>query len=95
MDDHFKSEGSFGVTEDATEVAVPGPVVLPRLTAGMPHAHFVRGPTPETVLVEEASYKVAAPGDGLSAVPAAREAFYETGHSWRSFFRISTAPHRV
>ena len=45
------------------------------LTAGVPHTRFARGPTPVTVLVEEASYMVAAPGHGLSAVPAAREAF--------------------
>ena len=48
-------------------------VYPPRLTAGVPHAHFVRGPSPVMVLVEEASYKVAAPGLGLSAGPAARE----------------------
>jgi len=40
----------------------------------MPHAHFVRGPTPVTVLVEEASNKVAASGKHLSVRPAAHEA---------------------
>ena len=34
LNDHFKSEGSFG--EAAAEVAVPGPVVLQRLTSGVP-----------------------------------------------------------
>ena len=43
------------------------------LTAVMPHAHFVRGPTPVRVSVGEVSNKTAAPGNGLSAVPAARE----------------------
>ena len=45
------------------------------ITAGMPHAHFVRGPTPFTLLGGGGSYKKAASGNGLSAVPAARETF--------------------
>ena len=55
-------------------MVVPTIVVLPRLTAGMPHAHFVRGPTPVTVLVVEASYERAAPGKHLAVLPVAREA---------------------
>ena len=43
----------------------------------MPQAHFVRGPSPVTVLVEEAPYNVAATGPGLSAGPAARDALRE------------------
>jgi hypothetical protein len=43
------------------------------ITAVVPHAHFVRGPTPVTVLVEEASYPRTAPGKRLTALPAARE----------------------
>jgi len=45
-----------------------------RLTAGMPHAHFVRGPSPVTVLVGKASNKRAATGPGLRPVrqPARR-----------------------
>ena len=42
----------------------------------MQHAHFVRGPTPVTVLVEETSNKVAASSRHLTepVPPAAREA---------------------
>ena len=42
------------------------------LTTGVPHAHFVRGPSPITVWVGNASYIWAATGHVLSAVPAAR-----------------------
>jgi len=48
-----------------------------RLTAVMPHAHFVRGPAPGTVLMKRASYMRAASGNGLAAVSAAREALSE------------------
>ena len=50
----------------------------------MPHAHFVRGPTPVTVLGSDASYRRAAPGKHLTVLPAAREAFYESGCQGRT-----------
>ena len=53
------------------------------LTAGVPLAHIVRGPSPMTVLVQEASHIKAASGNGLSAVPAARETFWEIGGTIR------------
>jgi hypothetical protein len=51
-----------------------GQGVLLRLTAAVPHARFTRGPSPVTVRVEEASYKVAATGPDLRPVrqPARR-----------------------
>ena len=48
----------------------------------MPHAHFVRGPTPVTVLDGEASYMRTAPGNGLSAFPLGREVLSEVGSGW-------------
>ncbi len=45
-----------------------------RLTAGLPLLAFGSCPSPATVLEGEASYRRTAPGNGLPAVPAAREA---------------------
>jgi len=59
-----------GVPFDMESRRLDGPRPI---TPVVPHAHFVRGPTPVTVLVGEASYMKAAPGNGLTAVPAARE----------------------
>ena len=47
------------------------------ITAGMPHTHFVRGPSPVPVLVGKASNSGAASGRHLSVPPAAREALLE------------------
>jgi len=50
------------------------------LTAGMPHAHSVRGPSPVTVWVERASNNRVAPGNGLRPVrqPARRYGTVQT-----------------
>jgi len=45
----------------------------------MPHAHFVRGPSPVTVWMERASNMVAATGKHLAALPAAGETLTDTG----------------
>ena len=42
-----------------------------RLTAGLPHTRFARGPTPDDLSGREKRNE-AAPGNGLSALPAAR-----------------------
>ena len=67
----------FRARPDLGQAHIIIPVVPWPISAGMPHAHFVRGPTPGTILAEEASYKMVASGHGLSAVPAAREALNE------------------
>ena len=51
------------------------------LTAGMPHAHFVRGPTPGIFSGWTVVEKESATGSGLSAVPAARETLCDTPKS--------------